>query len=130
VSAATPKAADPATETVKAPEALPPLLASVNTRCGLAPIDTRPYAYWDRSNASTAGPAPADATPTGTPSSPTTTATNTAARPTTPRTATPPNSANPRDAKPVPAPESAAPATMLAARISHRQEIEIGGPRR
>src|SRR6476620_6037299 len=67
VSAATLKAAEPATETVKAPEALPPLLASVNTRSGLAPIDTRPYAYWDRSNASTAGPAPADATATGAP---------------------------------------------------------------
>src|SRR4051812_10652147 len=82
VSAATLKAAAPATETVKAPEALPPLLASVNTRSGLAPTDTRPYAYWDRANPSTAGPAPADATPTGTPSRPTTIATNTTARPT------------------------------------------------
>src|SRR6476619_1879689 len=123
VSAATLKAAEPATETVKAPEGVPPLLASVNTRSGLAPIDTRPYAYWDRSNASTAGPAPADATATGAPSRPTTTETNTAARPTTPRTATPPNSASCRDAKPVPRPpESPAPEPMLAAQISHRQE--------
>jgi hypothetical protein len=81
-------AAEPDTEIVKAPEALPPLLASVNTRCGVAPIDTRPYAYWDRSNTSTAAPAPADAGPTGTPSTPTTAATKYAARPMAPRTAT------------------------------------------
>src|SRR6478735_8919477 len=63
VSAVTVNAAAPAAEMVKAPEALPPLFTRVNARSGLPPIDTKPYAYCDRSNASTAGPAPADATP-------------------------------------------------------------------
>ena len=89
VSAATVNAAgDPDTKTVNEPEALPPVLTSVSIRSGLAPIDTRPYAYWDRSNTSTAGPAPADAAPTGTPSSPVTAAADSTAHPMTPRTAT------------------------------------------
>ena len=97
--------AAPAAEMVKAPEALPPLFTRANARSGLPPIDTKPYAYCDRSNASTAGPAPADATPAGTPTSPINPATTTTARPKPPRTATPLNQASPEytagHAKPV-----------------------------
>ena len=80
VSAATLKAAEPATETVKTPEALPPLLASVNTRSGVSPRSTP-----DRTHTGTARTPAPPARPRRTPRlpappSPTTTRTNTAAR--------------------------------------------------